>query len=82
MGKIEKSKTSKKFWKIGINERNATGNVGNWAQVTKDNQKTFDVLKLIDEDEFNEQIRNTEIRDGEYIELHLNVNVVVKKLEE
>lgn len=81
MDKIKKSKTSKEFWKMGVNERNAMGKAGNWAQVTSQNQKTFDVLKLIDEEEVNNQIQTAVIKEDEYMEVSLDVTVTIKKIE-
>ena len=83
MGQVKKSKskTSKEFWKLGINDRNASGRVGNWAQVTPEKQKDFNILNLIDEKEINKQIQEVKLKEDEYIEVVLDVNVRIKKQE-
>jgi hypothetical protein len=81
MGKVKKSKTSKKFWELSKSSRNGSGSIGNWCQIPKDKLNSFDIDNLLDKDKINEEIRAIELNDGEYIKVNFEISINVRNIE-
>ena len=81
MDKIEKSKTSKKFWELSKSSRKGNGSIGNWCQIPKDKLNTFDIDNLLDQDKINKEIRAIELNDREFLKVDFNISIKVKNVE-